>query len=84
MFWLRKGGSHPQILWYMGPSVGPSMQLSRLLPLAESIMFPPLCLAVVMVFFGSYSAVPFLQTSRCCPTLVSSAFSSRDDPPPYS
>src|SRR4029434_1821588 len=50
---------------YMAPSIVPSMQCSRPLPLAEkqpqSIMFPPPCLTVGMV---SYSAFFPLQTRQ--------------------
>src|SRR4029434_8277970 len=58
----------PNIPRYMAPSIVPSMRLSRLVPLAEkqpqSIMFPPPCLMVGMVFLGSYSAFAPLQTRR--------------------
>src|SRR4029434_5013522 len=50
----------PNIPRYIALSIVPSMQWSRPVPLAEkqpqSIMFPPLCLTVGMVFLGSYSA----------------------------
>src|SRR4029434_3898720 len=56
----------PNILRYMAPSIVPSMQWSRPVPLAEkqpqSIMFPPPCLTVGMLFLGSYSAFFPLQT----------------------
>src|SRR4029434_7541911 len=56
----------PNIPRYMAPSIVPSMQWSRPVPLAEkqpqSIMFPPPCLTVGMVFLGSYSAFFPLQT----------------------
>src|SRR4029434_9389082 len=46
---------------YIAPSIVPSMQWSRPVPLAEkqpqSIMFPPPCLTVGMVFLGSYSVL---------------------------
>src|SRR4029434_4655116 len=52
----------------MAPYIVPSMQWSRPLPLAEkqpqSIMFPPPCLTVGMVFLGSYSAFFPLQTRQ--------------------
>src|SRR4029434_1411822 len=52
----------------MAPSIVPSMQLSRPVPLAEkqpqSIMFPPPYLTVGIVFLGSYSAFFPLQTRR--------------------
>src|SRR4029434_10681082 len=50
----------PNIPRYMAPSIVPSMRWSHPVPLAEkqpqSIMFPPPCLTVGMVFLGSYSA----------------------------
>src|SRR4029434_4557382 len=56
----------PNIPRYMAPSIVPSMQWSCPVPLAEkqpqSIMFPPPCLTVGMVFLGSYSAFSPLQT----------------------
>src|SRR4029434_4058567 len=55
----------PNIPHYMAPSIVPSMQWSRPVPLAEkqpqSIMFPPPCLTVGMV---SYSAFFPLQTQQ--------------------
>src|SRR4029434_5573628 len=58
----------PNISRYMAPSIVPSMQWSRPVPLAEkqpqSIMFPPPCLTVGMVFLGSYSAFFPLQTRQ--------------------
>src|SRR4029434_2238572 len=58
----------PNIPGYMAPFIVPSMQWSRPVPLAEkqpqSIMFPPPCLMVGMVFFGSYSAFFPLQTRQ--------------------
>src|SRR4029434_4817862 len=58
----------PNIPRYMAPSIVPSMQWSRPVPLAEkqpqSIMFPPPCLTVEMVFLGSYSAFFPLQTRQ--------------------
>src|SRR4029434_10077416 len=55
----------PNIPHYMAPSIVPSMQWSRPVPLAEkqpqSIMFPPPCLTVGMV---SYSASFPLQTRQ--------------------
>src|SRR4029434_720525 len=58
----------PNIPRYMAPSIAPLMQWSRPVPLAEkqpqSIMFPPPCLTVVMVFLGSYSAFFPLQTRQ--------------------
>src|SRR4029434_9925874 len=56
---------NPNIPRYMAPSIVPSMQWSRPVPMAEkqpqSIMFPPPCLTVGMVFLGSYSAFFPLQ-----------------------
>ncbi len=44
------------ILWYLAPSIGPSMRRSHPVPLAEkqlqNMMFPPPCLTVGMVFLG--------------------------------
>src|SRR4029434_6867370 len=58
----------PKIPQDMAPSIVPSMRLSRPVPLAEkqpqSIMFPPPCLTLGMVFLGSYSAFFPLQTWR--------------------
>src|SRR4029434_8688713 len=58
----------PNIPRCMAPSIVPSMQWSRPVPLAEkqlqSIMFPPPCLTVCMVFLGSYSAFFPLQTRQ--------------------
>src|SRR4029434_8582948 len=58
----------PNISRYMAPSIVPSMQWSRPVPLAakqpQSIMFPPPCLTVGMVFLGSYSAFFPLQTRQ--------------------
>ena len=58
----------PNIPRYMALSIVPSMQWSRPVPLAEkqpqSIMFPPPCLTLGMVFLGSYSAFFPLQTRR--------------------
>src|SRR4029434_9329389 len=55
----------PNIPRYKAQSIVPSMQWSRPVPLAEkhtqSIMSPPLCLTVGMVFLGSYSAFSPLQ-----------------------
>ena len=51
---------------YMTPFILPSIRWSRPVPLAEkhpkSIMFPPPCFKVGMVFLGLYSAFLFLQT----------------------
>src|SRR4029434_7828490 len=56
----------PNIPRYMAPSIVPLMRWSRPVPVAEkqpqSIMFPPPCLTVGMVFLGSYSAFFPLQT----------------------
>src|SRR4029434_4256259 len=58
----------PNIPRYMAPSIVSSMQWSRPVPLAEkqpqSIMFPPPCLTVGMVFLGPYSAFFPLQTRQ--------------------
>src|SRR4029434_7989365 len=58
----------PKIPRYMAPSIVPSMQWSRPVPLAEkqpqTIMFPPSCLTVGMVFLRSYSAFFPLQTRQ--------------------
>src|SRR4029434_1374503 len=58
----------PNIPRYMAPSIVPLMQWSHPVPLAEkqpqSIMFPPPCLMVGMVFLGSYSAFFPLQTRQ--------------------
>src|SRR4029434_2106618 len=58
----------PNIPRYMPPSIVPSIEWSRPVPLAEkqpqSIMFPPPCLTVGMVFLGSYSAFFPLQTRQ--------------------
>ncbi len=64
MPWLA---SMPWPWCYTDPSVVPLMRYSCPVPLAEkhpqSIMFPPSCLTVGMVFFGSYAAF-LLQTWR--------------------
>src|SRR4029434_1058437 len=70
----------PNIPRYMAPSIVPSMQWSRPVPLAEkqppSIMFPPPCLTVGMVFlrfkpnmprYMAPSIVPSMQWSRPVP-----------------
>ncbi len=53
---------------YMAPSIVPLMQCSCSVPLTEkhpqSIMFPPPCLTVGMVFLGSWVAFLLLQTRR--------------------
>ncbi len=53
---------------YMAPSIVPLMRCSCPVPLAEkhpqSIMFPPPCLMVGMVFLGSQAAFLLLQTLR--------------------
>src|SRR4029434_1265089 len=58
----------PNIQRCMAPSIVPSMQWSRPVPLAaqqpHSIMFPQPCLTVGMVFLGSYSAFFPLQTRQ--------------------
>ncbi len=66
--------THPQPIsmpwpwWYMAPSIIPLMRCSCPGPLAEkhpqSIMFPPPCLTVGMVFLGSWAAFLLLQTRR--------------------
>ncbi len=65
---------------YMAPSILPSIRCSRPVPFAEkhpqSMMFPPPCFTVGMVFLGLYSSF-FLQTRRVefipkCSILVSS------------
>ncbi len=57
--------SMPWPCWYMAPSL---MRCSCPLPLAEkhpqSIMFPPPCVTVGMVFLGSQAAFLLLQTRR--------------------
>src|SRR4029434_899594 len=58
----------PNIPRYTVASIVASMQWSHPVPLAEkqpqSIMLPPPCLTVGMVFFGSYSAFFPLQTRQ--------------------
>ncbi len=58
----------PKISRYMAPSILPSIRCSRPDPLAEkhpqSMMFPPPCFTVGMVFLGLYSSFFFLQTRR--------------------
>ncbi len=53
-------------LRYMAPSILPSIRCSRPVPFAEkhpqSMMFPPPCFTVGMVFLGLYSSFFFLQT----------------------
>ncbi len=53
---------------YMAPSILPSIRCSRPVPFAEkhpqSMMFPPPCFIVGMVFLGLYSSFFFLQTRR--------------------
>src|SRR4029434_6429439 len=55
----------PNILRYMAPSIVPSTQWSRPVPLADKqpqrIVLPPRCLTVGMLFLGSYSAFFPLQ-----------------------
>ncbi len=63
--------THPQPIsmtwpwWFMAPSTLPLMRCSCPVPLAEkqppSIMFPPPCLTVRMVFLGSWAAFLLLQ-----------------------
>ncbi len=57
-----------QISWYMAPSILPSIWCSRPIPFAEkhpqSMVFPPPCFMVGMVFLGLYSSFFFLQTRR--------------------
>ncbi len=52
----------------MAPSIVPLMQCSCTVPLVEkqpqSIMFPPTCLMVGMVFLGSQATFLLLQTRR--------------------
>ncbi len=56
-----------KILRYMAPFILPSIRCSRPVPSAEkhpqSMMFPPPCFTVGMVFLGLYSFF-FLQTRR--------------------
>ncbi len=58
----------PKISRYMAPSILPSIRCSRPVPFAEkhpqSMMFPPPCFTVGMVFLGLYSSFFFLQTRR--------------------
>uniref|UniRef100_A0A672N5X2 Microtubule-associated protein RP/EB family member 1-like n=1 Tax=Sinocyclocheilus grahami TaxID=75366 RepID=A0A672N5X2_SINGR len=58
----------PKISQYMAPSILPSIRCSRPVPFAEkhpqSMMFPPPCFTVGMVFLGLYSFFFFLQTRR--------------------
>ncbi len=60
--------SMPWPWWYMAPFIIPLMRCSCPVPLAEkhpqSIMFPPPCLTVGMVFLGSWTAFLLLQTRR--------------------
>jgi len=53
---------------YMAPSILPSIRCSLPVPFAEkhpqSMMFPPPCFTVGMVFLGLYSSFFFLQTRR--------------------
>ncbi len=57
-----------KILRYMAPSILPSIRCSRPVPFGcaekhtQSMMFPPPCFTVGMVFLGLYSS--FLQTRR--------------------
>ncbi len=69
-----------KISQYMAPSILPSIRCSRHVPFAEkhpqSMMFPPPCCTVGMMFLGLYSSF-FLQTWRVeflpkCSILVSS------------
>ncbi len=57
-----------KILWYMAPSMLPSIRCSHPVPFAEkhhqSMMFPPPCFTVGMVFLGLYSSLFFLQAQR--------------------
>ncbi len=57
-----------KILQYMAPSILPSIGCSRSVPFAEkhpqSMMFPPPCFTVGMVFLGLYSSFYLLQTRR--------------------
>ncbi len=58
----------PSPWWYMAPSIVPLMQCSCPVPLAakhpQSIMFPPLCFTLGMVFLGSKAAFHLLQKWR--------------------
>ena len=58
----------PKISRYMAPSILPSLRCSRPVPFAEkhpqSMMYPPPCFTVGMVFLGLYSSFFFLQTRR--------------------
>ncbi len=62
MPWLA---SMPSPWWYMAPSIVPLMQYCCPVPLAakhpQSIMFPPLCFTLGMVFLGSKAAFHLLQ-----------------------
>ncbi len=53
---------------YMAPSIFPSIRCNRPVPFAEkhpqSMMFPPPCFTVGMVFLGLYSSFFFLETRR--------------------
>ncbi len=66
---------------YMAPSILPSIRYSRPVPFAEkhpqSMMFPPPCFTVGMVFLGLYSSF-FLQTRRVEFIPKSSIFVSSD------
>ncbi len=57
-----------KILRYVAPSILPSIRCSRPVPFAEkhtqSMMFPPPCFTVGLVFLGLYSSFFFLQTRR--------------------
>ncbi len=57
-----------KILRYMAPSILPSIRCSRPVPFAEthpqSMMCPPPCFTVGMLFLGLYSSFLFLQTRR--------------------
>ncbi len=55
-----------KILLYMAPTILPLIRCSRPVPFAEkhpqSMMFPPPCFTVGMVFLGLFSSFFFLQT----------------------
>ncbi len=57
-----------KILRYMAPSILPSIRCSHPVPFAEmhpqSMMFPPPCFTLGMVFLGLYSSLFFLQTRQ--------------------
>ncbi len=57
-----------KILQIMAPSILPSIRCSRPVPFAkkhpQSMMFPPPCITVGMMFLGLYSSFFFLQTRQ--------------------